>query len=218
MTLVDVIEPPFWEDKLSEVPVCQNLINNWEKIRQEVLNFVEMPNTLFDYPKYDVYADDGITSYSLYKNLWKAVPVSEFKGEFITTQGNDQTSFYVRQVVAYAKRSCPSIHESIKDLEADGKLVNGFISKLVPGSKINPHRGRTPDFMRIHLGLVCDPDCKLTVGSETRVWKEGEIIAFKDGGPYPHSVEHFGRSQRIILSVDVDLNYLAEFVPGINRF
>ena len=32
MTLVDVIEPPFWEDKLSEVPVCQNLINNWEKL------------------------------------------------------------------------------------------------------------------------------------------------------------------------------------------
>jgi aspartyl/asparaginyl beta-hydroxylase (cupin superfamily) len=87
---------------------------------------------------------------------------------------------------------------------------------LIPGSIINPHHGWTDDFLRIHLGLICDPECKITVGDETKTWEEGKILAFKDGGPFLHSVEHKGTTERIILSVDVKLSYLSQYVNNIN--
>jgi aspartyl/asparaginyl beta-hydroxylase (cupin superfamily) len=62
--------------------------------------------------------------------------------------------------------------------------------------------------MRIHLGLVCDPECVITVGDQSRVWREGEIIAFKDGGPYLHSVAHNGTADRWVLVFDLTLDYL----------
>jgi hypothetical protein len=68
------------------------------------------------------------------------------------------------------------------------------------------------------MGLDCDPGCVITVGNEQRVWENGKIIAFKDGGPYPHSVKHNGTKQRIIASFDVDLSYLKTIVPKLNQF
>jgi hypothetical protein len=218
MSLVEIIEPPFWEDELTEVPIYQNLIKNYEKIREEVLKFIDRPNGMFDYPKYDVYRDDGFTKIPLYENLWKAVPFSKFIGEFIYTEGDDLIAHYVNKIVSFSKENCPSVHESIKELEDQDYLANCFVSKLLPGSVINPHRGRTPDFMRVHLGLDCDPGCVITVGDQQRVWEDGKIIAFKDGGPYPHSVKHEGTKQRIILSCDISLEYLKTLVPRLRQF
>ena len=48
-----------------------------------------------------------------------------------------------------------------------------------------------------------DPEIK-----EVRTWKEGEWLAFKDGGNYLHSVEHKGTKPRIVLSLDLKLNHI----------
>jgi hypothetical protein len=218
MSRIELIEPPFWEEYLTEVPLYQGLVQNYQKIQEEVLPFISRPNGMFDYPKYDVYRDDGYTKIPLYENLWKAVPFSKFIGEFIYTEGDDLIAHYVNKIVSFAKENCPTIHETIKELEDQDYLANCFVSKLLPGSVINPHRGRTSDFMRIHLGLDCDPGCVITVGNEKRVWENGKIIAFKDGGPYPHSVKHEGTKQRIILSCDVSLEYLKTVVPKLREF
>jgi aspartyl/asparaginyl beta-hydroxylase (cupin superfamily) len=66
--------------------------------------------------------------------------------------------------------------------------------------------------MRIHLGLVCDPECKITVGDETMTWEEGKILAFKDGGPHYHQVKHNGNKDRYILSIDLKLDYLENYL------
>jgi aspartyl/asparaginyl beta-hydroxylase (cupin superfamily) len=94
-------------------------------------------------------------------------------------------------------------------------LRNVFVSRLIPNSTINPHRGWTPDYLRMHLCLVADPGCKMTVGDVTRTWEVGELMAFKDGGPYLHHVKHRGQHERIILSYDIDLNYVAQFIPEV---
>lgn len=205
---LDSFEPYFWEDRIAKLPICVDLVKNYPKIKEEVLNFVKNPETLHDYPKYKIYGGDNY----LYDNYWKAVPISRFKDEYISENSNEQEMEYINGVIDNAKKNCPTIQKVISKLESEGKLANSFISRLIPGSIIHPHTGWAQNWMRIHLGLTCDPKCKITVGEETRVWREGKLLAFKDGGPYMHSVVHTGESERIILSVDVSLDYIENFL------
>ena len=118
-------------------------------------------------------------------------------------------------LIAMFRGKLPVSSSTIGPLEAQGHLRNVFVSRLIPGSVINPHRGWTPDYLRVHLCLVEDPGCRITVGPQTRTWCTGEILAFKDGGPHLHSVVHEGQHERIILSYDLSLRYLAQFIPEL---
>lgn len=201
----------FWEEYLKEVPICQELIKNYSLIKEEVVQFLKTPNSLFDYPKYEILGKE------LYEKYWKAVPLSKFDGEFISLSSTPQQKQMINFVIDNAKRNCPTINKIVKDLENTEDLSNVFISSLIPGSIINPHHGWTNDYMRIHLGLICDTNCKITVGEEVRTWEEGSLLAFKDGGPFLHSVHHTGETERIILSVDVKLSYLEQYVSFVRQ-
>lgn len=158
-----------------------------------------------DYPKYG----------NLYDQVWEAFPLSLFEGEFIS-MAKGKLGFDLDAFVNQAKHHLPTISSLIGPLEKQGTLRNVFVSRLVPGSQIHPHRGWTPDFLRVHLGLVCDPLCTITVGNVTKTWAPGKLLAFKDGGPYLHSVSHRGSHERIVMSIDLRLSYLAQFIPNIN--
>ena len=54
------------------------------------------------------------------------------------------------------------------------------------------------------------------MGPVTRTWQTGQFLAFKDGGPHLHSVVHEGQHERIILSYDLSLNYLKQFIPALS--
>ena len=199
-------EPRFWTEHLADHPLCIRFKTLYPAIKKEVLAFLKQPHALHDYPQYKIYYDGQ--GKNLYDNIWKAAPLSKYEGEHIDTEQDTPESAYARTVVAYAKEQCPTIDYCIKEYEDKGILRNAFISKLEPGSVIHPHKGRLNDYMRIHLGIQEDLMCKITVDDETRTWKEGEILAFKDGEPFFHSVKHEGSSTRIILSVDVRLDYI----------
>jgi len=199
-------EPRFWTEHLAEHPLCIRFKTLYPTIKREVLTFLKQPHALHDYPQYKIYYDDKAKN--LYENVWKAAPISKFEREYIDTEQDTPESQYARTVVNYVKSQCPTVDYCIKEYEDEGILRNAFISKLEPGSVIHPHKGRSNDYMRIHLCILEDPMCKITVNDETRTWKEGEILAFKDGEPFFHSVKHEGSSTRIILSVDVRLNYI----------
>jgi hypothetical protein len=218
VTVASSDEPPFWEDELAEIPFCKSLLSSYHQIRSEVLRFIDKPGALIDFPRYDIKDADGLAKIPLYQNSWKAIPCSQFAGEFFSTKGDDRLARYARELVSRAKENCPTVADLIGDLETLGLVANCFISKLNPGSIINPHGGRTNQFMRIHMGLDCDPGCVITVGNQQRVWEDGKIIAFKDGGPYPHSVQHRGTKRRIIISFDLDLDYLKGMVPRLKEF
>ena len=70
--------------------------------------------------------------------------------------------------------------------------------------------------MRIHLPIVVDPDCKITVGTHTHTWEEGKILSFIDGDM--HSVKHLGTKDRIVVSVDMRINYAKQYVPELKEF
>ena len=200
----------FWQDKLQNVPICIDLVNNYEQIKKEIIEFVSNPENLNDYPKYEVSMNNR--SYLLYDNYWKAVPMSRFENEYIELKSDIIEQNYVQNLIKKAKAACPTVDRVIQPLERKSVLANSFISRLMPGTIIHPHVGHSKDFMRIHLGIVCDPECKITVGDETKTWQEGKLIAFKDGGPYTHSVVHNGTSERIVFSVDIKTKYLEMYM------
>lgn len=197
-------EPPFWSDQVAQIPLCQQLRANFPLILDEILGFIANFRPFMDYPKYA----------NLYVNTWKAFPLSKFQGDHIEISIK-QLNFNVDTIVAYNRSRLPVLSKIIQDIENEGYLRNVFVSKLLPGAIINPHRGWTGDYLRIHMGLVCDPECRITVGQATQTWKTGELLAFKDGGPYLHNVRHSGTHERIVLSLDLLLRYVSKFIPEI---
>jgi aspartyl/asparaginyl beta-hydroxylase (cupin superfamily) len=199
-------EPAFWNDHLHQVPLCAELRQNFLTIQSEIRSFIDAAHPFMAYPKYA----------NLYTNTWDAFPLSKFQNEFAELSQKN-LNFNLDRIVAFTRNRLRTLSGLITTLEQEGHLSNVFVSRLLPGSVINPHRGWTPDFLRIHLALYADPYCRITVGNETQTWVEGELLAFKDGGPYLHQVRHDGTSERIILSLDLTLIYLEQFIPGISR-
>ena len=76
----------------------------------------------------------------------------------------------------------------------------GF-SVLAPGTEIQPHRGYQGPFLRCHLGLrVPEGDCGLELESETRGWREGEVLVFDDRRP--HRAWNRTAEERVVLLFD----------------
>lgn len=197
-------EPPFWDDQLHRIPWCLSLLEHAEAIRSEVLALIKNFRPFMPYPKYA----------NLYNNTWDAFPLSIFQGEHIELS-KQKLAVNMAPLISMFRAKLPVTSSTIAPLEAAGHLRNVFVSRLIPGSIINPHRGWTPDYLRIHLCLSEDPGCRITVGGVTRSWERGQLLAFKDGGPYLHSVVHQGQQERIILSYDLNLQYAATFIPEV---
>ncbi len=197
-------EPPFWDGFLHRLPWALDVLAKAADIRDEILGFIPRYRPFMPYPKYG----------NLYNNTWDAFPLSIFQGEHIELS-KDKLEVNMAPLIAMFRSKLPVCASTIAPLEREGHLRNVFVSRLIPGSVINPHRGWTPDYLRIHLCLVEDPGCRITVGSVTRTWKTGQLLAFKDGGPYPHSVLHEGKAERLILSYDLHLRYVAQFIPEV---
>ena len=197
-------EPPFWDQELHRLPWCRELVAQGASIAEEILELIRKFRPFMPYPKYG----------NLYNNTWDAFPLSVFQGEHIELS-KEKLSVSMTPLIQMFRTKVPVTSSLIGPLESQGHLRNVFVSRLIPGSIINPHRGWTPDYLRIHLCLVPDPGCRITVGGITRTWKAGQLLAFKDGGPYPHSVEHSGTHERIVISFDLNLQYVARFIPEV---
>ena len=197
-------EPPFWDEFLTQIPFCTELKNRYLEISAELMAFIEHAHPFMDYPSYG----------NLYSNIWEAFPLSVFEGEFISMVKN-LPGFDLDAFVGKARNRLPILSKCLTPLESAGHLRNVFVSRLLPGSEIHPHRGWTSEFLRIHMGLVCDPFCTITIAQTAKTWHPGELLSFKDGGPYMHSVSHRGTSERIILSLDLRISYVTQYIPLI---
>lgn len=81
------------------------------------------------------------------------------------------------QPIAAALALCPRTAAAIATIP--GLTTAGF-SRLSPGAHIQPHVGWVTTVYRAHLGLMVPDDCALRVGTETRAWREGEVVIFDD--------------------------------------
>ena len=188
----------FWQDKIYNFPLCDQLIFNFDIIKNEIMGYINKPDVLQNYPNYQVMNDKMI-----YENYWKATPCTKFKEEHVELNGSTELKNLLKYLVDQFKINCPITYSIINVEEENGNLTNSFISRLIPGTIINPHYGWSTKYMRIHLGIECDPDCKITVGDQTMAWEEGKILAFNDSDV--HSVVHKGIKERVVFSFDINL-------------
>ena len=213
----DVLEVPFnYPEPLfyptEDIPILQEIKANFPQIQKEIL---EMEKTIKweDFPKYEAEYHPKYGG-SLYKNDWKVIPLSSFKGVYgIEKYAKEKTEYLFQKV----KKLIPTYRNIIEKGEEEGWISNSFLSKLIPGSIINPHKSWTEHYLRAHICITEDKDCIISKFhpdtpeiKESRTWEEGKLLAFHDGGNYLHAVKHNGTKPRIIISLDLKIDHIFE--------
>uniref|UniRef100_A0A1A8L4H8 Aspartate beta-hydroxylase n=2 Tax=Nothobranchius pienaari TaxID=704102 RepID=A0A1A8L4H8_9TELE len=74
-------------------------------------------------------------------------------------------------------------------------------SVMQPGTHVWPHTGPTNCRLRMHLGLVVPPGCRIRCTNQTREWNEGKVLIFDDS--FEHEVWQEADRYRLIFIVDV---------------
>ena len=99
--------------------------------------------------------------------------------------------------------ACPVTTHGIETMPAM-RTASGliYVSRMRPGTHIEPHRGPTNMRLRCHLGItVPGGDCALRVGDDTRQWQEGKCLVFDDY--LEHEAWNHTEQDRIVLIVDL---------------
>lgn len=78
---------------------------------------------------------------------------------------------------------------------------HALFSVMEPGTHILPHCGPGNYRLRLHLGLVVPPKCRIRVGDQIRTWSEGKVLVLDDA--FQHEVWNDSNSQRVVLIVDI---------------
>jgi aspartate beta-hydroxylase len=90
--------------------------------------------------------------------------------------------------------------ETMPTMRTAGGLI--YVSRMRPGTHIEPHRGPTNLRLRCHLGItVPEGDCALRVGDDTRHWQDGQCLVFDDY--LEHEAWNHTERDRIVLIVDL---------------
>jgi aspartyl/asparaginyl beta-hydroxylase (cupin superfamily) len=229
------IEPKFWEEFIRDVPCVDAVIKNWEKILKELEEQIEKTNSmwLWSVPRVTVTQEEfksptNKNDLKLYEGKsWKMMGtgVKTDSADF-TGLGEEvgkrvvkiKTKMPYEEALRKLQSTLPNTVSILSEYSDRGEMCNTALSVVSPGTKINPHRG-DPSHMRVHVGLKCDPNCKIFVGNddvgyESRTWSPGGMVAFKDGGKFCHSVTHNGSIDRWILIFDIPLDYLRTLIDS----
>lgn len=219
------MEPAFWDKqlKLSNEPICAELIKNFDKLYIELTHFATASSHwISPYFNHMIIHPNTGEEVSLYNNGWTTLSVGyvdEEKSvtkEFLKFKEEEEKRLNVNltdTIKKMRKRGLPHLHSIIWKAERDKKLANAFLGTLHPGCVVNPHKGWSDEYLRVHLALSWDDDdVTITIGDETRTWVDGDILAFKDCGPYYISMKNESKDQeRLYLSFDLNINYLKEY-------
>lgn len=222
-------EPEFWDHVVGELPVCRELENNWQQIRDEFASYYEHEHpfpcngeNMMPSPNLKITPKEGDEEQYLYSGQWDVCfggtqPLDDGmqwgNTELVKKFVKWKTKADLNWQLDYAKSHFKTFNSVVAEFGDVGQCSGAMFSIVRPGTVIIPHRG-SDQIMRAHLCLVNDKQCVLTVGSSSRQWEEGKVLAFKDGGTYEHSVIHNGTQDRINLIFDFELSYLRAMFPG----
>lgn len=103
------------------------------------------------------------------------------------------------------KTNCEKTPVTSKLLEQVPHLQTAWFSILAPRYHVPAHRGVTKGILRCHLGVQIPKSaehCRMRVGDEICVWREGELFVFDD--TYDHEVWNDTDEERVVLLFDFD--------------
>ena len=201
----------------------RNLRENYQKVIPEVLHFVEANSNLFDEWVMDKWVNDtNLGRVQLWDGAWRVIPfpinavgatadMNDFElSEMVTfTELFNTTTERVQELLPRITQSfvrfCPKTSKYIQEDVDNQLLKSDTISRMSPGTKINPHNGDI-DSLRLHFPVVTDPGAWLNVRGRKRSWSVGELFAFHDNDK--HWAAHNGDSDRIIVIFDYSLEQL----------
>jgi len=220
------MESAFWDNqlKLSNEPICAEMIKSFDKLYIELTHFATACSHWIS-PYFNPMIEDLNTGNQipLYNKGWTTLSVGyvdEEKSvtpEFLKFKEDEEKRLDVNlteTIRKMRKRGLPFLHSIIWKAERDKKLANAFLGTLHPGCVVNSHKGWSDEYLRVHLALSWDDDdITITVGEETRTWVDGDILAFKDKGPYFISMKNQSKDQeRLYLSFDLGIEYLKGYI------
>jgi len=161
-------------------PFLQRFTENWEAIRAEVTEILKHRDQI---PPFQEVSTDQ-------KKIAK---------------GDNWRTFFLFGFGTKLEKNCRQAPVTAALLESVPNLQTAMFSILAPGYHIPPHTGVSKGILRAHLGLIIPRDassCRIHVGGETCVWREGETFVFDD--TYRHEVLNETPDERVILIFDFD--------------
>jgi aspartate beta-hydroxylase len=153
----------------------------------------ELSGVLADHAAFRPYLERGDTEPHLQNH--PLVGNADWSAFFLWKDG-------VRQAENCAR--CPQTAAAIEALPLDylpGQAPSVLFSLLRPGAYIPPHHGMVNTRLICHLPLLVPGPAWLRVGSETRSWREGELVIFDD--TVEHEAKNEASETRVVLLFDV---------------
>lgn len=161
----------------NEFSFLRPMINNFTVIKSELQHLLEMKEDnqwLRTFPAY------------VESDKYKAWKVFSF-------------NFFCMKFPSHAKL-CPKTAEIIYSIP---EILSCDFSSMEPNTHILPHKGYSKMVLRCHLPLIVPSQdlCAIRVGTETRNWKEGELLIFDDS--FEHEAWNKSDKQRVVLMFDI---------------
>jgi hypothetical protein len=195
------------ENELKKIPICNYLIQYKEDIKSEIFAYLDQSDSMIDHPKYFI-EDETKKMIPLYENFWKVSPFSVLYGD-VASDLNESEYEMSLILSERSKWNCPTLCTLTSGLESGGNLVNCFISKLLPGSKINSHRGWPLEFVRVYFCFSSDSECKIKINDKEMSFEN--LIGSSENDDETHSIIHRGSIEQIFLSMDLKTSYVKKY-------
>ena len=211
------------EETLESLSSYRNLRDRHKEIIPEIIKFVEVNQPILSEWILDQWVEDrNLGRVQLWEGDWRVIPMPLNPVGTTATEEDfelsEMVSFVelfnttvekVQEVLPKLTESmmqlCPIFYDAIQE-DVDGMLLKSCtISKLSPGTKINPHAGDI-DSLRLHFPIIEDEGAWLSVRGRKRTWKVGELFAFHDNDK--HWAQHNGTHDRIVVIMDYALSQL----------
>ena len=213
-----------WQEEVLEpLSSFRNLKKNYKEVIPELINFVQVNKFILADWVLDKWVEDrNLGRVQLWDGSWTVIPMPLNAIGTTATEEDFELSEMVSFVELFnttvekvqevlpkltesMKECCPSFYLSLQP-EIESKILKSCtISKLSPGTKINPHSGDI-DSLRLHVPIVTDPGAWISVRGRKRTWEVGKLFAFHDHDK--HWVQHNGTHDRIVVILDYSLSQL----------
>ena len=211
------------EDAISGLSSFRNINCQHIRYEAEIIDFVNANESVLSEWVLDKWVDDrNMGRVQLWDGSWTVIPMPLNPVGTTATENDYQLSEMVSFVELFnttvdkvkevlpkltesMQELCPAFYRGIKE-DVDGGLIKSCtISKMTPGTKINPHSGDI-DSLRLHIPILPDPDAWLKVRGREKRWVPGHLFAFHDYDK--HWAQHNGKCDRTIVIMDYSLSQL----------